>query len=122
MDLLVGGMIQSEQRGLKLMLNQGGGNNWSPLVIQSSGSYSAEMGDIDQDGDPDIVGIHNWDSGPTWIYRNQTAGLPSLDFWFYEEVSSAHALTFGLCFPDVNGDGNKDIASGPFVYLNPGRL
>jgi hypothetical protein len=119
-DLLVGGMIQSPQRGLKLMLNQGGGDNWTPLVIQTNGSYSAELGDIDQDGDLDIVGIRNWDSGPTWIYRNNAGGPPSLDFWSYKEVSAAHERTFSLCFPDVNSDSQRDIASGPFVYLNPG--
>jgi hypothetical protein len=35
-------------------------------------------------------------------------------------VTDRHLRTFGLCFPDVNGDGKLDIASGPFVYLNPG--
>jgi hypothetical protein len=42
------------------------------VPIQSDGSYSAEIGDIDNDGDPDIVGIRNWDRAPSWIYRNKT--------------------------------------------------
>jgi len=118
-DLLVGGMIQSQHRGLKLMLNGGQGRSWTPLVIQSDGSYSAEIGDIDNDGDLDIVGIRNWNSAPTWIYRNHLRG-GRLDRWTYHQVSAAHVRTFGLCFPDVDGDGDLDIASGPFVYLNPG--
>jgi CubicO group peptidase (beta-lactamase class C family) len=69
-DLLVGGMTQSQHRGLKLLLNAGAGTNWTEFVIQTDGSYSAEMGDIDNDGDPDIVGIRNWNSAPTYIYRN----------------------------------------------------
>jgi hypothetical protein len=120
-DLLVGGMAQSPQRGLKLMRNQGGGLSWTPMILDSNGSYSAELGDIDNDSDLDIVGIYNWDSGPTWVYRNTAAGgPPSLDAWTYHQVNAAHVRTFSLCFPDANGDGQFDIASGPFVYLNPG--
>jgi hypothetical protein len=70
-DLLVGGMIQSQHRGLRLMLNTGKGAGWKPQILPSDGSYSAELGDIDNDGDLDIVGIRNWNSAPTWIYRNQ---------------------------------------------------
>jgi hypothetical protein len=65
-------MIQSPQRGLKIMLNKDKGTRWDEVPVQSDGSYSAEMGDIDNDGDPDIVGIRNWDRAPTWIYRNTT--------------------------------------------------
>jgi len=88
-------------------------------IIQTDGSYSAEIGDIDNDGDPDIVGIRNWNAAPTWIYRNNVRSL-GLDRWTYHQVSAAHVRTFGLCFPDVDRDGRLDIASGPFVYLNPG--
>ncbi len=118
-DLLVGGMIQSKQRGLMLMLNKGDGTDWDKEVIQTDGSYSAELGDIDSDGDPDIVGVRNWDQGPSWIYRNNTRD-PKLDSWSYIRVTDQHVRTFGLAFADVNHDGKLDIASGPFVYLNPG--
>ena len=119
-DLLVGGMIQSKNRGLKLMLNSGEGTNWSELTVQTDGSYSAEMGDIDKDGDMDIVGIRNWNSAPTYIYRNTAADLKSQGLWTYKEITSSHRRTFSLCFADMNGDGYMDIASGPFVYINPG--
>lgn len=119
-DLLAGGMVQSPQKGLRLYLNNGGGTNWSLFPIQSDGSYSAETGDIDNDGDLDIVGILNWDSGPSYIYRNNAGGGPSLDFWQHLPVSVSHVRTFGLAFTDVDGDGDQDIASAHHIYRNPG--
>jgi hypothetical protein len=123
-DLLAGGMIQSQHRGLRLLLNAGRGRRWTVHEIQADGSYSAETGDIDNDGDLDIVGIRNWNSAPSWIYRNQArspAAGPKKTSWRYERVSGQHVRTFGLCFPDVDRDGRLDIASGPLVYLHPGR-
>jgi hypothetical protein len=75
-DLLAGGMTQSQHRGLRLLLNEGGGARWSEHVLQREGSYSAETGDIDNDGDLDIVGIKNWNSAPSYLYRNLVRGGP----------------------------------------------
>lgn len=119
-DILAGGMIQSQHKGLRLFLNDGSGAAWSTFIVQTNGSYSAELGDIDNDGDPDIVGILNWDSAPTYIYRNNSSGPPSLDFWTYIPASANHVRTFGLAFHDVDGDADLDIASGPYLYRNPG--
>ena len=68
-----------------------GGTAWSPFEIQNVGSYSAELGDIDEDGDWDIVGIRNWDSPPTEIWRNTLVEpIPpfTLDQWEYVEVDN----------------------------------
>jgi hypothetical protein len=48
-DVLTGGMPQSTHRGLRLFLNAGAGASWTPQIIQSEGSYSAELGDVDND-------------------------------------------------------------------------
>ncbi|MFH0907736.1 MAG: FG-GAP-like repeat-containing protein [bacterium] len=119
-DILAGGMVSSPQKGLRLYLNEGGGSNWTVHVVQADGSYSAEIGDIDNDGDTDIVGILNWNSAPTYIYRSNAGGGSSLDFWKYVRVSSAHMLTFGLGFKDIDADNDLDIVSGSYAYRNPG--
>ncbi len=119
-DILTGGMPQSNQKGLRLYLNDGTGTNWTLFPIQSDGSYSAELGDIDNDGDLDIVGIVNWDGAPSYIYRSNAGGPPSLDFWQYLEIADQHLQTFGLAAYDVDGDGDLDLPSGPYVYRNPG--
>jgi Family of unknown function (DUF6298)/FG-GAP-like repeat len=92
-DLLVGGMPKSQHRGLKLMLNDGMGTSWTELVIQTDGSYSAEIGDIDNDGDLDIVGIRNWSAAPTWIYRNGLDGNEDHAITLPDETSSFQAAT-----------------------------
>ncbi|MBL9135378.1 MAG: VCBS repeat-containing protein [Verrucomicrobiales bacterium] len=76
-DLIAGGMTQSRQRGLRQFINEGKGKRWRVVVIQHDGSYSTELGDIDNDGDPDLTGIRNWDAAPSWIYRNTARGQRS---------------------------------------------
>ena len=126
MDILYGGMPQSAQRGLHVVLGDGG-TTWTPFAIQSDGSYSAEIGDIDDDGDVDVVSIRNYNSTPTEIWRNTLHSPPaalSLDQWTYIEVDDDRVrwgsmAYFGLGWGDVNADGYLDIVSGQYYYRNP---
>ncbi len=81
-DVLAGGMIQSQHRGLTLYLGDGGAS-WTPLIIQSLGSYSAEIGDLDDDQDWDIVTVRQWNQAPTEVWRNDlnpdSGGPPLID-------------------------------------------
>lgn len=126
-DVLYGGMITSEERGLTLMLGNAGGG-WTPFVIQDQGSYSAEIGDIDRDGDWDIISIRNWDSQPSEIWRN-TLRQPAafgVDQWTRVAVDTTRVrwqnpfAFFGLGWGDINGDGYVDLVSGRYFYRNPG--
>lgn len=74
-DVLAGGMIQSDERGLTLYRGDGAGSTWAPLVIQQLGSYSAVVGDLEEDNDWDIVTVRQWDEAPTEIWRNTLAHL-----------------------------------------------
>jgi hypothetical protein len=68
-DILAGGMIQSDQRGLTVYRGNGGAS-WNPVVVQALGSYSAEVRDVDGDGDPDIITVRQWNTSPTEIWLN----------------------------------------------------
>jgi hypothetical protein len=127
-DVVYGGMPQSPQRGLHLMLGDGG-DTWTPVAIQSQGSYSAEIGDFDEDGDWDIISVRNWNTSPTEIWRN-TLSEPMqpfpLDEWQYIEIDNDRQrfenqnAYFGLGWGDINDDGYLDVVSGRWFYRNPG--
>ena len=128
LDVLYGGMPQSDQRGLHLMLGNGG-SSWQTQEIQNEGAYSAEIGDIDNDNDWDIVSIRSWDTDPTEIWRNTLAeptGPLPLDQWQYIEVDDDRQrfggliAYFGLGWGDITGDGYLDLVSGRWFYRNPG--
>lgn len=118
MDVLAGGMTISQHKGLTLYLGDGAGS-WIPLVVQELGSYSAELGDIGNDGDVDIITVRNHETLPTEMWVNKL-GAGGLDDWTYIQVSSNHQRVFGLTFADIDGDGQTDIVSGPYWYRNPG--
>ena len=120
-DLLVGGMTQSPHRGLKLLLNAGAGTNWTEFVIQTDGSYSAEIGDIDNDGDLDIVGIRNWNSAPTYIYRNNAGGRPSLDFWPYHRSPPRTSARSAFASPTWTATATSTSPPAPSSTSIPAR-
>ncbi len=68
-DILAGGMPQSAQGGLILYLRNANGS-WTTEVVQTLGAYSAEIGDLQNDGDLDVINVRNWNQAPTEIWEN----------------------------------------------------
>ena len=56
-----------------IFINQGGGSRWETVLLSKTGSYSAQVGDIGNDGDQDVIGLRNFDRPPIEIWENLTA-------------------------------------------------
>jgi hypothetical protein len=74
LDVVTAEMHQSPQRRVGVYFNEGGGLKWRQQVVATTGSHNLRVGDIDRDGDTDIVGA-NWNNAsPTWgaieLWRN----------------------------------------------------
>jgi FG-GAP-like repeat len=78
LDLVTAEMHQSSDPDeVSVYANNGGGLSWTPQVVATSGSHNLRIGDIDRDGDIDIMGA-NWndsasDSAVVRIWRNNIA-------------------------------------------------
>jgi len=126
-----------------IFINRGDALQWAWQELTGLGNYSAQVGDIDNDGDMDIAGLRNHNRPPIELWRNLAAdrghkgeneSLPvmkiSLDKWTYVQVdhmrtrfggrTGGDGYWFGLAMGDLTGDGYEDIAAGKWMYTNPG--
>ena len=55
-----------------VFVNKGNSLEWNKQVIAEKACYGGKTGDIDNDGDMDIVSPRNWNKGPLYLWRNMT--------------------------------------------------
>jgi hypothetical protein len=119
MDLLTGSSADGSGE-LRWYQNNGGSPpSFTKHVIPSAGSdfYAAEAGDVDGDGDMDIVAFHLNDFGSkplmTMWFENQGGFSPTFVEHQLTNISGWH---FSIHVADLDGDGDQDIVQGGGPY------
>lgn len=147
MDIMAGatvwkGMLEGSYNpkagDISIFLNDGSGN-FTRHQIDNKHIYAGIVGDIDNDGDMDIIGPRCWaddkgfegDVTSIDIWRNLIVndGKQHFDHWTYEEIYNnrkrydnsqrGSAFLFGLDFGDVNKDGMMDVVAGRELHIAP---
>jgi VCBS repeat protein len=75
LDIVFGEMAQSERKRVGYFINPGGTGPWPMTVISTAGTHNIRVGDVNNDGNVDIVGA-NWQAPPMTAWIN-LSGLPS---------------------------------------------
>ncbi len=55
-----------------VFVNKGNNFEWEKQIISERACYNGNAGDIDNDGDIDIVASRNWNKAPLYLWRNLT--------------------------------------------------
>jgi VCBS repeat protein len=70
-DLVAAVLKRSETPEIVIFLNENNGANWTRFKVADNSAYKARVGDIDDDGDQDIVTSVSWEDPPIMLWRNE---------------------------------------------------
>jgi len=107
-DLDVASAASLEDRILLHRNADGRGRRWETEVLttQASGASSVSAGDLDGDGDVDVLSASDFDAKIAW-YENPGAG----GSWRERVISTSANGATSVIAADLDGDGDLDVAS-----------
>jgi hypothetical protein len=71
-DIVAATLKRTNRPKIVVFLNQGKGNRWKSVVVAEKSAYKAKLGDVDNDGDLDILTARSWEDPPIQLFRNRT--------------------------------------------------
>ena len=72
-DIVAATLIRKENPEIYVFTNDGNGLAWRKQPLAAVSAYKAKTGDIDNDGDIDIVTARSWDKAPLQLWRNTSS-------------------------------------------------
>lgn len=115
------GVVAGTAQRNRVYLNDGTGTGWSgsDLTTDEQDSQSVALGDIDRDGDLDVVIGNQTGSGDVnRLYINDGTGLG----WTRSDITSDAQVTSEMRLADLDRDGDLDAVAANYNSANRNRV